>query len=327
MPANGLSIEYHAPKYVDGVEEVEIVPEDIMSELQFWEDTVIMYVLGRDLSMNAVKQFMIRYWNFVKLPELFYHDDGYFLMKFQCNKEKEMVLMRSPYSIHNMPMVLKDWYTGFNFKRDMVRAIPIWVKLLKLPLYPWSATSLGKIGSALGKPLFTDECTTNKLRISFARILVEVDITKKLKGSIIFRDNEGESMEQLVEYEWKPLYCEECQKIGHQCTREKQISVKQRQLVKAKEKIQLPEVSTPNNPIDQTASSWTEVNKNKRVKGKIVLTDVANPGDIPCKNGFEALGNRMEQGGIYNCPMIISWNIRALNNAGNVGRLIPVSNT
>lgn len=67
-----------------------------------------MYVLGRDLCMNAMKQFMTCYCNFVKLPELFYHDDGYFLMKFHSDKDKDMVLMRGPYSIHNMPMILKD---------------------------------------------------------------------------------------------------------------------------------------------------------------------------------------------------------------------------
>lgn len=63
------------------------------------------------------------------------------------------------------------------------------MKFLKLSLFLWSATSLGKIGSAMGKPLFTDECKANKLCISFARILVEVDITKKLKESIIIKDN------------------------------------------------------------------------------------------------------------------------------------------
>lgn len=33
--------------------------------------------------MNAVKQFMTKTWNFVVMPELYYHDDGYFLARFR----------------------------------------------------------------------------------------------------------------------------------------------------------------------------------------------------------------------------------------------------
>src|SRR4051812_21536843 len=109
-------------------------------------------------------------------------------------------------------------------------------------------------------------------------------------------------MEQEVEYEWKPLFCDTCQKIGHQCTREKQATAKVWQPVKEKEVNKLPEVSTPNNPIEQASSTWTEVNKNKRVKGKMVLPEPDNNEIITCKNVFEALGSRVEQGGSVPVP-------------------------
>lgn len=51
--------------------------------------------------------------------------------------------------------------------------------------------SLSKIGSAIGKPLFINECTANKLRVSYARILVEIDITQKPAETINIKDNEG----------------------------------------------------------------------------------------------------------------------------------------
>jgi hypothetical protein len=94
---------------------------------------------------------------------------------------------------------------------------PIWVKLPQLPLYLWGARSLSKIGSALGKPIVTDECTAHKLRVSYARMLIEMDVTQCLPPDITIRDSEGNTMKQLVEYEWKPLFCDKCQKIGHLC--------------------------------------------------------------------------------------------------------------
>lgn len=77
------------------------------------------------------------------------------------------------------------------------------MKLPHLPLQLWGARSLSKIGSASGKPLVTDECTMNKLRVSYAIITIN--------------DNEEKHMKQPVEYEWKPKLCEMCQKAGHQC--------------------------------------------------------------------------------------------------------------
>src|SRR4051812_36217748 len=111
--------------------------------------------------------------------------------------------------------MLKEWKADFNLKRDMMRTLPLWVKLPKFPLHLWGAKSLCKIGSAIGVPLVTDECTANKLRVSYARILIEVDVTKEMVKEIAIKDCEGRKLMQSVEYEWKPLYYERRQCIGH----------------------------------------------------------------------------------------------------------------
>lgn len=50
---------------------------------------------------------------------------------------------------------------------------------------------MNKIGSMVGVTLVRDECTAHKLRVSYARILVEVDITRKLIDEITIKDLEG----------------------------------------------------------------------------------------------------------------------------------------
>lgn len=60
--------------------------------------------------------------------------------------------------------------------------------------------SLSKIESELGNSLFTDECTTNKLKVSYARILLEIDITKKLSETININDGEGRKIPTHVEF-------------------------------------------------------------------------------------------------------------------------------
>ncbi|XP_058775608.1 uncharacterized protein LOC131649881 [Vicia villosa] len=218
MQANGMEIEFVAPTIMEGEVQIEIDYNDIRSEVNFWENSLFMYVIGKDPSMNGVKQFMLKFWNFVQTPELFYNDEGYFIMKFRSGEDRDLVMMKGPYTIQNMPMLLRIWHHDFCLKRDMLRTVPVWVKLPQLPLYLWGKRSLSKIGSALGKPLFTDECTAAKLRVSYARILVEIDVTQKIAESINIKDNEGRVIKQPVELEWKPLYCEVCKRAGHKCT-------------------------------------------------------------------------------------------------------------
>lgn len=64
--------------------------------------------------------------------------------------------------------------------------------------------------------MMTDKCTTNKLRVSYARVLVEVDVSVELKEEIIIRDPRGSKLIHKVKYEWKTPFCKKCNKVGHE---------------------------------------------------------------------------------------------------------------
>ncbi|XP_058775694.1 uncharacterized protein LOC131649972 [Vicia villosa] len=160
----------------------------------------------------AVKNFMAKAWNFVTLPDMYYHEEGYFLLRFKNHYYMDAVMMKGPCTIRKIPMILKEWRPDYNVKEDMLRTLPIWVTLPKFPLHLWGPRSLNKIGSMIGIPLVTDECRAHKLRVSYARILVEVDITRKLIHEITIKDLEGRKIRQPIEYEWRPKFCEKCQK-------------------------------------------------------------------------------------------------------------------
>lgn len=44
---------------------------------------------------------------------------------------------------------------------------------------------------------------------------MELDITQIQKEYITIRDHEGKKNQQVVEYEWKPLYCETYKKMTY----------------------------------------------------------------------------------------------------------------
>ncbi|XP_060176126.1 uncharacterized protein LOC132606571 [Lycium barbarum] len=54
-------------------------------------------------------------------------------------------------------------------------------------------------------------------KICGARMLIEVNVTKPLPSAVMVRDPNGQMICQSVEYEWKPEFCPQCQKVGHIC--------------------------------------------------------------------------------------------------------------
>lgn len=86
-----------------------------------------------------------------------------------------------------------------------------------LPINCWGKKTLSQIDSGLGNPPFADECTSTIARISYARVLIEMDVTQPLPKSIKAKYPKGNVFEQVIEYDWEPEYCATCLRICHNC--------------------------------------------------------------------------------------------------------------
>lgn len=58
--------------------------------------------------------------------------------------------------------------------------MPIWVRVLKLPLYFFNKLFLSRIGNHIGKTLKVDGTKLVSARGKYARVSVEVDLSKSL---------------------------------------------------------------------------------------------------------------------------------------------------
>lgn len=85
--------------------------------------------------MNIVKQYLMNFWSFVKLSDIYYNEEAYLIMRFHSYQEMDVVLIKGSYTIRNMPMLLRECNPDFNLKKDVLRTLPIWVKLPQLPMY------------------------------------------------------------------------------------------------------------------------------------------------------------------------------------------------
>lgn len=113
------------------------------------------------------------------------------------------------------PLVLKTMLEFFYFKPADMSTAPVWVRFPNLPLECCSSICLSKIASVLGKPLQWDASTNSMSRLSFAKVLIEVDLLADLPNSITFILPNGIPLSQFVVYGTLPKLCPQCRLTGH----------------------------------------------------------------------------------------------------------------
>ncbi|XP_021859177.2 uncharacterized protein [Spinacia oleracea] len=217
LTANGTPLSFISPTIVDGKPIGLLNKIDVDNMVAIWNCSIVMYIVGDMPSIGAVIRFIAKEWVNVSTPKVFLQDEGYFVIRFASRKDRDSVLMAGPYSFFNRPMIVKPWSAKFNFQEEILGVIPVLVRLPNLPLNYWGPDSLSRIGSLLGIPLFADECTSSQMRVSFPRLLVEIDVTKPLPKHVMLQDPSGGTFTQPVLYDWLPPYCGTCKVVGHIC--------------------------------------------------------------------------------------------------------------
>jgi len=119
--------------------------------------------------------------------------------------------------------------------------------LLELPQEYWRPKTLFEIANGVGTPLYLDVATKNHTFGHYARILVDMDLSKRNFDEILV-EREGFSFYVDIAYEWLPAYCHNCATIGHvigQCKwlhnnqkASREVAKKQKTVNKTSEKLQ-----------------------------------------------------------------------------------------
>ncbi|XP_070029388.1 uncharacterized protein [Nicotiana sylvestris] len=88
------------------------------------------------------------------------------------------------------------------------------IALIGLLVGYWNADALSKIASDVAMPMYTDKYIAELNKISYARVLVKVDITKSLVENVEIVTPNGIKQQEIL-YEWKPKFCNKCLHFGY----------------------------------------------------------------------------------------------------------------
>lgn len=141
---------------------------------------------------------------------------GICLFRFDTEADLLRVLHGGPWMVSGKyPSLLRQWKPGMKLDATSLQILTVWIKLPDLDLQFWTTNMLGKIASMIGNPFRIDKLMNDKVSLSYAPLMVEVDACYPLKDHIMLKGPDGQVRRQKIIYEFKPHHCTKCHMFGH----------------------------------------------------------------------------------------------------------------
>ncbi|XP_062114416.1 uncharacterized protein LOC133825501 [Humulus lupulus] len=194
---------------------VKIDDEDIADEVNYWQSSIVCYVLGANPPIRILEGFVRRLWK-DQVDKVGILSSGIFIIQFLSMEMRNRILDGGYLFFGRKPLIMKPWNPVDDFSKEDIDSVPIWVQLGGLDLKYWGERSLFKIVGQIGKPIQVDSITRNRDRLAYPRILIEVTMKQEFPSRISFRNELDQEVDIFVEYEWKPTICTNCSGLGHE---------------------------------------------------------------------------------------------------------------
>ncbi|CAH9102285.1 unnamed protein product [Cuscuta epithymum] len=206
--SHGMKLEFIPPKG----DIVDFSNRKVPSIIDIWGYCLVGIFTGRFPGIKAVLDLVNTWGVQCKLKK---HDKGWTIFQFKNEEDRTKVISGGPYSSYGKALFLKVLSDDFEVDDEEFLKVPIWIKLPGLSVTLWNKEEISELTSRVGVPIVADQVTLTKMRPNFARVLVEVDLSKPPILEIPMIQPSGKKRIQYVYYETYPNYCYECKKYGH----------------------------------------------------------------------------------------------------------------
>ncbi|XP_048502653.1 uncharacterized protein LOC125498480 [Beta vulgaris subsp. vulgaris] len=134
-----------------------------------------------------------------------------YLFRFGLQDNYEKALFGGPWYILDHYLMLTQWQPNFRPTYNPFNKLALWIHLPELPVEYYDKEALFTIASKLGKPIREDYATNHITRARYARVCVEINLTKPILSKV-WIGNQW----QVILYENLHSLCFHCGRIGHQ---------------------------------------------------------------------------------------------------------------
>ncbi|KAL8161736.1 LOW QUALITY PROTEIN: hypothetical protein V2J09_013225 [Rumex salicifolius] len=164
---------------------VTIAPEVLEVLASAWKSCLVIKALGMIIRFEIMQRKLKELWKPAGKMRVIDLPNGYYIIKFSDESDYMGVLTGRPWTVFGRYVVIKPWSPSFNPRTDVVHTTPAWIRFTDLLVILYEEKVLLQIASAVGHPIKVDQRTLNANRGRFARICIELDLTKPLIGAVI----------------------------------------------------------------------------------------------------------------------------------------------
>ncbi|KAI9090781.1 hypothetical protein K1719_028634 [Acacia pycnantha] len=172
--------------------------------------TLVVKLMGRQLSYGFMVKKLSQIWARKGLIDVFDLENDYYLVNFQHKEDYMEALTGGPWVITDAYLNVARWRPNFNPKAAKIESVVAWVRFPDLPAPLFDKKFLMNLGNSIGKVIRLDVHTAHRARGKFARMCVELDLTKPLIPEFSV---EGQTLS--IVYESLGCLCTRCGRIGH----------------------------------------------------------------------------------------------------------------
>ncbi|KAL0928937.1 hypothetical protein M5K25_000873 [Dendrobium thyrsiflorum] len=204
-----------AQSVFNGVPAVLLSDEEVLKLASPFQFTLVGKFSLRRPNLDTIRQFFgnLKLTGFFSVGLL---DARHVSIQLTNDLDYSRVFARRAYFVNNYQMRILKWTPFFDIRQESP-IVPIWISFPNLRLHFFNPKVLHALGSLFGRPLQTDQATAARTRPSVARVLVEVDITKK-HAKEVWVGSKAYGYLQKVEFENIPDFCSHCKMHGHAST-------------------------------------------------------------------------------------------------------------
>ncbi|GAU48589.1 hypothetical protein TSUD_405790 [Trifolium subterraneum] len=159
--------------------------DTIMKDLSVpWKDALVVKLLGKHLRYNIMKNKLKNVWKLMGGIELMDVRSSFYMVKFDGEEDKNKVINGGPWMIYDHYFVMRQWTPSFNASTTKIDKTMVWIRIPSLNLAFYDESVLWALASMVGNPIKVDLQTLKVARGRFARMCVEVDLTKPVVGRV-----------------------------------------------------------------------------------------------------------------------------------------------
>ncbi|CAL2256144.1 unnamed protein product [Prunus armeniaca] len=168
-----------------------------------WWNAIIIKLMGRTHTYSFLLARLRQKWSLLKgAMSLIDMENNFYVVRFVLEEDMKYVFSRGPCVIAGKSLVMQRWKPSFDPNEATMTHMAVWVRITGLHVEWFNPEAIKRIGDLIGVTYCIDTHTVAQARGKYARICIELDLTKPLSANVQVENNW-----YAIEYEGLHLVC------------------------------------------------------------------------------------------------------------------------